>query len=89
MTQTERQHPDQQLTESLQADAELQKAVLAYIGEQSPENRRLLDKAVDRLQELIPWPEGEKVCPAHQRMLDLMPEHLQWPDPIWGDTLFD
>jgi hypothetical protein len=41
------------------------------------------------LQELIPWPEGEKVCPAHQRMLDLMPEHLQWPDPIWGDTLFD
>ena len=89
MTQTERQHPDQQLTESLQADAELQKAVLACIAEQSEENRQALDKAVDHLQELIPWPDGEKVCPAHQRMLDLMPVHLRWPDPIWGDTLFD
>jgi hypothetical protein len=37
----------------------------------------------------IPWPEEEKVRPAQQRMLDLMPEHLQWPDPIWGNTLFD
>ncbi|SRR5258707_1485634 len=85
----ERQHPDQQLTESLQADAELQKAVLVYIAEQSEENSLALRKAVNRLQELIPWPDEEKVCPAHQRMLDLRPEHLQWPDPIWGDTLFD
>jgi hypothetical protein len=84
MTQTERQHPDQQLAESLQADMELQKAALAYIAEQS-----CTAQALDHLQELIPWPDGEKVCPAHQRMLDLMPVHLRWPDPIWGDTLFD
>jgi len=89
MTQTERQHPDQQLAESLQADAELQQAALAYIAEQSAENRRALSKAVSHLQELIPWPEEEKVCPAHQRMLELMPEHLRWPDPIWGDSIFD
>jgi hypothetical protein len=50
-------------SESFEADEELQKAALAYIAEQSPENRRLLDKAVHHLQELIPWPEGEKVCP--------------------------
>jgi hypothetical protein len=62
MTQTERQHPDQQLAESFQADAELQKATLAYIAEQSPENRGLLDKAVDHLQDLIPWRDEEKVA---------------------------
>jgi hypothetical protein len=89
MTQTERQHPDQQLAESFQADAELQKAALAYKAEQSEENSLALRKAVSHLQELIPWPDEEKVCPAHRRMLDLMPEHVQWPDPIWGDTLFD
>ena len=89
MTQTERQHPDQQLTESLRADAELQKAVLAYIAEQSEENRLALRKAVSHLQDLIPWPEGEKMCPARQRMLDLMPKHLRWPDPISGETLYD
>jgi hypothetical protein len=75
--------------ESLQADAELQKAVLAYIAKQREDNSLALRKAVSHLQELIPWPDGEKVCPAHQRMLDLMPEDLQWPDPIWGDSLFD
>ena len=53
MTQTERQHPDQ-LAESLQADAELQKAAIAYIAEQSAENRLALRKAVSHLQELIP-----------------------------------
>ena len=62
-----------------------QKAARAYIAEQSAENRRLLARAVNRLQDLIPWPEAEKVCPAHQRMLDLMPVHLQWPDPIWEE----
>jgi hypothetical protein len=60
-TQTERQHPDQQLAESLQADAELQKAVRVYIAEQSPENRRLLASAVNRLQDLIPWPEVNRL----------------------------
>jgi hypothetical protein len=75
--------------ESFEADDELQKAVLAYIAEQSEENSLALRKAVSHLQELIPWPDEEKMCPAHQRMLDLMPEHLQWPDPIWGDSIFD
>ena len=54
MKQTERQHPDQQLAESLQADAELQKAALAYIAEQSEENSLALREAVSHLQELIP-----------------------------------
>jgi hypothetical protein len=54
MTHTERQHPDQQLAESLQTDAELQKAALAYIAEQSEENRQALREAVSHLQELIP-----------------------------------
>lgn len=89
MTQTERQPPDQQSAESLQADEELQKAALAYIAEQSEENRRALRKAVSHLQELIPWPEAEKMSPARQRMVELMPEHLRWPDPISGDTLYD
>lgn len=62
MTQAERQYPDQRLADSLQADAELQKAALAYIAEQSEENSLALRKAVSRLQELIPWPEGEKIC---------------------------
>ena len=75
--------------ESFEVDVELQKAALAYIAEQNEENSLALREAVSRLQELIPWPDEEKVCPAHQRMLELMPKHLQWPDPISGDTLFD
>jgi hypothetical protein len=75
--------------ESFEADKELQKAALAYIAEQSEENSLALRKAVSHLQDLIPWPETEKMCPARQRMLELMPKHLRWPDPISGDTLYD
>ena len=75
--------------ESLEADAELQTAVLAYAHAQTSKNRRALSNATYRLQETTPWPKTEKMAPSHRRMLDLMPEHLRWPDPIWGDTLFD
>lgn len=72
------------------AEKELQKAVLAYSAEQTSANRQTLWTAVNRLQELLPWPQGTTgVSPAHKRMLELLPERLRWPDPIWGDSLFD
>jgi hypothetical protein len=38
----------------------------------------------------VKWATPSSRLPSSvQRMLDLMPEHLQWPDPIWGDILFD
>jgi hypothetical protein len=75
--------------EYLQADLALQEAVKAYSADQNEMTRRTLRKATNYLQRFLPEPPEGKVYPSHLRMLELMPEHLRYPDPIWGDALFD
>ena len=67
----------------------MKQAATSYVREQSQANRKTLLEAVWALREFDP-PSEEWVgwSPSHRFMLSLMPEHLQWPDPLWGDILF-
>jgi hypothetical protein len=89
------QQPSQDETRSpefSQQDAEnlVREAAANYIREQSKENKEALHDAVWKLGDFDP-PIEEWVgwAPSHRFMLDLMPEHLKWPDPLWGDSMFD
>jgi hypothetical protein len=73
------------------AEAEnlVREAAKAYEAAQSEETRNLLNEAVFELGQFNPPVEEWKGwAPAHRFMLDLLPEHLQSPDPLWGGTLF-
>ena len=74
--------------ERLAADKTLQDAVLAYSRDQSAANRAVVRRAVWNLDKFLFWPEGQQQSPARLRMWELMPQHLHWPDPMWGETLF-
>lgn len=71
------------------AEAELYAAVQNYSADQSEANRQAVETATSYLHDLLGWPETEKMAPAHRRRIELTPEHLRWPDAIWGDTIFD
>jgi hypothetical protein len=73
-------------------DAEylVREATANYIQERSENTRQALREAVWELREFDP-PQEEWIgwAPSHRFMLGLMPDHLCWPDPLWGNTLFD
>jgi hypothetical protein len=81
-----------QTAENSKADAEelVRKAALAYKEKQSEENRGILRVAVSKLGEWDPpIEEWKPIAPSHLFMLELLPNHLRWPDPFWGDSMFD
>jgi hypothetical protein len=75
-----------------QQDAEnlVREAAARYVTEQSKENKAALHDAIWKLGDFDP-PQEEWVgwAPSHRFMLDLMPDRLKWPDPLWGDSMFD